>query len=148
MNQTKVLSIFHKWKDQKKFFILLPAFYILMCLMKSSFFFKSSHFEIMRVGFPLGCQNSLQWNTPETDAFSGMHFLAPLIVIVLTKCSLCFMYLDDFWITFWARNIFKRQLLLPWVNISMANQTEVNFDTWKLFGDFMKHIIRYNAVKK
>ena len=32
------------------------------------------------------------------------------------------LYLDDFLITFWDHNTSQRQRLLPWINISMANQ--------------------------
>ena len=57
-------------------------------------FWKNSYFEKMTAGFHLGCQNWLQWNNFGKDAFSAMIFLiftniAPMIVIVLTKCSLC-----------------------------------------------------------
>ena len=76
------------------------------------------------------------------------------------------LYLDDFLITFWDHNIAKRQLLLPWINISMANQAysspewiltsqkETSQHIFKLaifskfFGDFMSHIIGWNAGKK
>ena len=34
-------------------------------------FWKNSHFENMRADFPLQCQNSLRWNTPEIVHFQA-----------------------------------------------------------------------------
>ena len=76
------------------------------------------------------------------------------------------LYLDDFLITFWDHNIAKRKFLLPWINISMANQAyfspkciltpqgETSHHIFKLamfskfFGDLKKHIIGLNAGKE
>ena len=75
------------------------------------------------------------------------------------------LYLDDFLITFCDHNISKRQLLLPWINISMANQAyfspkwiltpqkKTSCNIFKLaifskfFLDFIRHIIGWNAGK-
>ena len=43
MNQTKVLSVFHWWKVEKNILSFLPAFYPIMCLMKSSKKFEKTN---------------------------------------------------------------------------------------------------------
>ena len=76
-------SLMHKKPDstifknfiRKKFikwFYFLPAFYLIMCLMKvKKNFEKNSHFENTRAGFVLRYQNSLRQNTSKM-----MHFQA------------------------------------------------------------------------
>ena len=100
------IDSYSKWIRQKcyQFFInkkLKKIFYIFTCILPNYVpheitkeFWKNSHFENITAGFILRSQNLLWWNTPWKDAFSGMTFfiftnIAPMIVIVLTKCSLC-----------------------------------------------------------
>ena len=57
-------------------------------------FWKNSHFQKLIVGFLLRCQNWLRWYTPQKMHFQELLIFiftntACLIVIVLTKCSLC-----------------------------------------------------------
>ena len=76
----------------RKYFIILPAFYLILWLMKSSKSFeKIAFFENMTAGFLLWSQNLLRYFTPET--ISGMekidfHKYFPMIVIDPTAMSL------------------------------------------------------------
>ena len=65
---TKVSSKNLLMKNCKNNFIFLPDY-----VFHESFkeFWKNSHFENMRAGFPRRCQNSLRQNSPEM-----MHFQA------------------------------------------------------------------------
>ena len=116
-------------------------------------FWKNIHFENMTAGFLLMFPNSL-WCIFRNDIFY-FTISAPLLFLLNVICvvSRCFL------IPFWDHNISKWQLLLPWINISMANQ-EYFSRKWiltpqkdtihhifklaifsKFFGDFMRHII-------
>ena len=53
-------------KSSENGFIFLPAFYLIICLMKAKkIFWNNSHFERKRAGFLLRCQNSLRKITPK-----------------------------------------------------------------------------------
>ena len=133
-------------------------------------FWKNSHFENRRAGFLLRCQNLLQWNTPEKMHFQEWHFFYFHQYCPSNRyCSHqkeSVLYLDDILIIFGDPNTSKRQLLFPWINISMTNQAFFS-PKWvlppqkkntshifkidifsKFFGDVMSHIIRWNAGKK
>ena len=71
--ETKVYQKSYYWNVQKiilfLFFTCILSDYVADEITKE--FWKNSHFENMRADFPLKCQNSLRWNTPEI-----MHFQA------------------------------------------------------------------------
>ena len=95
-----------KWMRQKFYLFFInekfkKILYFFTCILPNYVpheitkeFWKNSHFWNVTAGFLLGCQNSLQWNTPEKIHFQECLFfiftnIAHLIVIALTKCSLC-----------------------------------------------------------
>ena len=156
------------WKRIKHYQFLINGkfkniFYLFTCILTLEItkeFWKNSHFRNVTAGFLLRCQNSHRWSTPEKNHFRNVFTfiftnIAPLIVIVLTICSLCCIY-----IIFWNNTIAKRQICFhkQYCNgKSSIFLTEVNFDTSeketgchiskmaissKFFGDFMRPIIR------
>ena len=80
-----------KFKFFFYFFVCILPDYVAHDIAKE--FWKNSHFENVTAGFLLRCQKSLRQTTPEIKHFQGWQKYiftntAPVIVIVLTKCSL------------------------------------------------------------
>ena len=69
MNLTKVSPKFSLMKNLGNNFIFLPAFYLIMWVMKASKNFGKKHFGNRRVDFPKQCQNSFWQNSPEIMQF-------------------------------------------------------------------------------
>ena len=94
--ETDLNSIFCLIKSSEIDFIFLPAFYLIMFLMTSSKNFEKIAILKNDSLFSSEVSKLTSVKYPWIDAFSGMKFtiltnIAPLIVIVLTKCSLyCF----------------------------------------------------------
>ena len=106
--ETKVNSEFLLIKCSKKCFILLPTFYLIICLMihesTCKEFWKNSRFENMTAGFLHRCQNRLRRNTPEIIHFQTwqkMIFtnIAPwqLLFSLNVVCNVSKWYSDHFW---------------------------------------------------
>ena len=91
MNQTKIISIFSLMKSSKKFFIFLPAFYLIMCLMKSpKNFEKTVISKVWQLVSFWGAKTHFGEISLKKCIFRIFFFtftnVAPLTVIVLTKC--------------------------------------------------------------
>ena len=87
-------------------------------------FWKHSHFEKMIVGFLLRCQNLLNKNTPEIMHFHAWKILFSSLLPLYCYCShqmWSVIYLDDILNIIGDHNTSQRQLLLPWINISITN---------------------------